>query len=343
VGFQLSPGIVVNEIDLTTIVPSVSTSMGAFAGVFLWGPVLEPNLCDSETVLVKIYQSPTNFNAETFFTPANFLAYGGATMVVRTANLTSTNGSIGALTAFGNTTSVSNTLGLIVANHSSYANLDGLFDLGSNWIAKWPGAGGNSLKVSACYTPNNYTQTLNLASFGVGTVMTMNISSNVATITIPAASVTLANAAAQSLSSDFSITDLIAMGNTGPNGIGIQYLKVTALAASATGNTTVGSGTVTINTQQILQLHTAINVSTTVTRFWEFFSSVGQPPGQSTYQFQFGNTSVNDELHVVVGASSRKQKTDQPTGHLPIDNRHSATPAHPFFKTPTYRPNYCPF
>jgi hypothetical protein len=300
VGFQLSPGIVVNEIDLTTIVPSVSTSMGAFAGVFRWGPVLEPILIDSETFLDTVFQSPTNFNAETFFTPANFLAYGGACQVVRTANLTSTNGSIGALTAYGNATAVSNALSLIVANHSSYANLDGLFDTGSNFVAKWPGSMGSSLKVSVCYTPNNYTSSINLASLGTGGVLTMNISSNVAVVTIPAASVTLANAAAQSLASQFSLTDLIAMGNTGPNGIGVQYMKVTAITPSATGNTTVGTGTVIINTQQILQLHTPINVATSMTRYWEFYSSVGQPPGQSSFQFLMGNTSINDEMHVVV-------------------------------------------
>ena len=35
--FQLSPGVNVSEIDLTTIVPAVSTSTGAIAGVFRWG------------------------------------------------------------------------------------------------------------------------------------------------------------------------------------------------------------------------------------------------------------------------------------------------------------------
>ena len=39
--FQLSPGVNVSEIDLTTIVPSVATSIGAFAGQFAWGPVGE--------------------------------------------------------------------------------------------------------------------------------------------------------------------------------------------------------------------------------------------------------------------------------------------------------------
>jgi hypothetical protein len=37
--FQLSPGVNVSEIDLTTVVPSVLTTAGAFTGQFPWGPV----------------------------------------------------------------------------------------------------------------------------------------------------------------------------------------------------------------------------------------------------------------------------------------------------------------
>ena len=83
---QLSPGVVTNEIDLTTIVPSVSTSTGAFAGVFRWGPVGERVLIDSETTLVSRFGVPTNYNPETFFTCANFLGYGNQLIVSRAAN-----------------------------------------------------------------------------------------------------------------------------------------------------------------------------------------------------------------------------------------------------------------
>ena len=34
-----SPGVKFTEYDLTQIVPAVSTSVGALAGVFGWGPV----------------------------------------------------------------------------------------------------------------------------------------------------------------------------------------------------------------------------------------------------------------------------------------------------------------
>jgi len=37
--FMLSPGVNFSEIDLTTIVPAVGTTEGAFAGDFIWGPI----------------------------------------------------------------------------------------------------------------------------------------------------------------------------------------------------------------------------------------------------------------------------------------------------------------
>ena len=51
--FQLSPGVLVVEKDLTSIVPAVSSSVGAFAGVFAWGPVLDPTQITSENQLVS--------------------------------------------------------------------------------------------------------------------------------------------------------------------------------------------------------------------------------------------------------------------------------------------------
>ena len=37
--FQVSPGVLVQEKDLTRIIPAVSTSIGAFAGRFSKGPI----------------------------------------------------------------------------------------------------------------------------------------------------------------------------------------------------------------------------------------------------------------------------------------------------------------
>jgi phage tail sheath protein FI len=81
--FQLSPGVAVVEKDFTSIVPAVATSTGAFAGTFPWGPVLEPVTINSENVLVQRFGKPTDDNATSFFTAANFLSYSNNLLVVR--------------------------------------------------------------------------------------------------------------------------------------------------------------------------------------------------------------------------------------------------------------------
>jgi hypothetical protein len=86
--FQLSPGVNISEIDLTTVVPTVATTDGAIAGVFRWGPIGQRILVDSENNLAVRFGKPTNFNAETFFTAANFLAYGNRLYVSRAAKTT---------------------------------------------------------------------------------------------------------------------------------------------------------------------------------------------------------------------------------------------------------------
>jgi len=81
--FQLSPGVAVVEKDFTSIVPAVATSTGAFAGAFQWGPVLEPVTINSENNLVSRFGKPTEDNATSFFTAANFLSYSNNLLVVR--------------------------------------------------------------------------------------------------------------------------------------------------------------------------------------------------------------------------------------------------------------------
>jgi len=81
--FQLSPGVAVVEKDFTSIVPAVSTSIGAFAGKFGWGPVLEPVTVGSENELVSSFGSPNDNNFKSFFTAANFLSYTNNLLLVR--------------------------------------------------------------------------------------------------------------------------------------------------------------------------------------------------------------------------------------------------------------------
>ena len=81
--FQLSPGVAVVEKDFSALVPAVSSSAGAFAGVFAWGPVLDPVTISSEAVLVQRFGKPNDSTAQSFFTAANFLSYTNNLLTVR--------------------------------------------------------------------------------------------------------------------------------------------------------------------------------------------------------------------------------------------------------------------
>jgi len=81
--FQLSPGVLVTEKDLTNIVPAVATSNGAFAGAFVWGPVMDPTTISSENQLVARFGKPTDANQRDFFTAANFLSYSNNLLLIR--------------------------------------------------------------------------------------------------------------------------------------------------------------------------------------------------------------------------------------------------------------------
>ena len=84
-GFLVSPGVQVNEVDLTNVVPAVATSIGAIAGAFQKGPVSSVVNISSEEELVEIFGKPvtTGNQFETFFSAANFLRYTNSLKVVR--------------------------------------------------------------------------------------------------------------------------------------------------------------------------------------------------------------------------------------------------------------------
>jgi len=56
--FQVSPGVLVKEVDLTNVVPAVATSIGAIAAGFSQGPVEEIIPIGSEQELVSIFGKP---------------------------------------------------------------------------------------------------------------------------------------------------------------------------------------------------------------------------------------------------------------------------------------------
>jgi hypothetical protein len=81
--FQVSPGVLSQEIDLTNVVPATATSIGAIAGAFAKGPMNQVTTIESEKQLIEIFGRPNNSNFETWFSAANFLQYGNNLKVVR--------------------------------------------------------------------------------------------------------------------------------------------------------------------------------------------------------------------------------------------------------------------
>ena len=147
--FQLSAGVNVSEIDLTTVIPSVATSIGATVGPFAWGPCSEVTTISDEVSLVSKFGKPDSTNYEYWFSAANFLAYGNNLKVVRGVDLTPATRSNNA-TANGQTILIKNTDDW-TANQQG--NADGSY---GGWAARFPGALGNSLKISMA-DGNTYT------------------------------------------------------------------------------------------------------------------------------------------------------------------------------------------
>ena len=170
--FQVSPGVLVQEKDLTRIIPAVSTSIGAFAGTFTQGPLDEVVSISSEQELVSTFGKPNNSNFEDFFSAANFLQYSNALRVVRVQN-----SSVSNATESGSA--------FIIKNTTDYTNsyADGSASVGM-WAARTPGAFGNSLQISQCASATAYEEsnktTVADAAMAVGdTVVTVDNSAGI--------------------------------------------------------------------------------------------------------------------------------------------------------------------
>ena len=135
--FLVSPGVQSKEIDASNRVPGVSMSTGAIAGAFMWGPVNDIVTVGSEAELVAAFGSPDLTTNTTFLSAANFLLYGRSLRVVRTEGAAQKNADDGS----GTNVSIQNK-----AAHDLLSS----FPTGAKFIARYPGAIGNSIKVSVC-------------------------------------------------------------------------------------------------------------------------------------------------------------------------------------------------
>jgi len=259
--FQVSPGVLVQERDLTRIIPAVSTSIGAVAGEFRKGPLDEIVSVSSENDLVDTFGEPDSSNFEDFFSAANFLQYSNSLRVVRAAQTNLVNASTS-----GSGIQIKNT----THYQDNYADGSGVV---GTFAARTAGAWGNSLQVSTCPSATAYEEegatTVNDASTSVGDTV-----------------VTVADGTA------LNVGDIISFSTTAATNDyddGHQY-RITGIS---THDITIvqkdsGSG----------GLLTTLTNGGNVRRRWRYYDSVGSGPGTS--EFVSTRSGSGDEIHVVV-------------------------------------------
>lgn len=140
--YQLSPGIVATEKDLTTVVPAVATSVGGFAGDYQWGPVDQPTLVTSEVDLVNQFGRPDANTYLSFFTAANFLGYANRLYNIRAVGNTAKNS---VLTANVSSNTASALGGELIRNDDQFVSVTANANI--LVTAKYPGSLGDSLAV----------------------------------------------------------------------------------------------------------------------------------------------------------------------------------------------------
>ena len=264
--FQLSPGVNVSEIDLTTIVPSVATSIGAHAGIFAWGPSSEVITVGSEVELQDRFGNPDSTNFEYWFTAANFLAYGNNLKLVRAINKDVTGGGAGAnnASANGGTVLIENDDDYDL-NHSTAAAALGPF------AAKYPGARGNSLRISICPSANAFSQNLD-SDFGL-TANALNYLVDTTTVI--------------NVDNDGAVPDandhIVPRDKVSVDG-GTTYVDVISVNATAIVVGTAFSANLTVGTP--------------ILRKWQYHDEFKVAPGTSDYVSNKGGSG--DELHVIV-------------------------------------------
>ena len=160
----LSPGVEIQERDLTIgSIETVEVNVGAIAGAFAKGPVLTPVRISSESQLIETFGEPTDANAETWWTAASFLSYGGVLDVVRA----STSGQLSA-----SDDAVTSPYTLSIPTKEVYeATYFGAAANPFKWAARDVGAEANAIRVAVIDKGADVSLTLDgaLATTTVGT------------------------------------------------------------------------------------------------------------------------------------------------------------------------------
>jgi len=267
--FLVSPGVHVKEIDLTNVVPSVDTTIGAIAGPFRKGPVSSITTITSENDLVTIFGKPHASNFEFFFTAANFLKYSQTLRVVR------------AESAIVNAGANS---GILIRDTDHYLNS---FSTGQGshgeWAARTAGTWGNSIHVEICAEADAYEQITSSSVLTVGEDA------------VGATSIAVDDVDASG--ETFNVGDLISFYSDSAAATPVDERNEYEVTAINTGTNVL---TVRLKDDPNGQgVQNTIPDNSYIKRRWKYYDLFDGPPGTSQWSTDNARGS-NDELHVVV-------------------------------------------
>ena len=270
-GFLVSPGVHVREIDLTNIIPAIQTNIAAFAGPFERGPVSSVTAISSEAELAQVFGEPNEDNFEYWFTAANFLQYSNALRLVRMES--------GILNACSE-------LGLLIRDNDHYKGSyrDGQGSVGP-WAARTAGDWGNSLKVSICATATAYSQDITGAN--------------------------QVNGSASDGATSITVDDVDLASNVINVGDLISFFTNSGFSAYATGHAGIeyevtardtANNTLTIREKDnpnATGLRADLADNSYIRRRWKFYDLFDDAPGTSQWATD-NERGTADEMHIVV-------------------------------------------
>jgi hypothetical protein len=270
--FLVSPGVHVREIDLTNVVPSVQTTIGAIAGPFEKGPVSTVTSVSSEQELVALFGKPsgTSNQFENWFAAANFLQYSDHLKVVRCESAV--------LNAGANS-------GILIRDDDHY---EASFSTGQGshgeWAARTAGTWGNSIGVQICSTATGYEQVVDTSNQLVA-----------GAASAAATSITVDNA--DESGHAFNVGDMISFFSDTSATVPVDEFneyEVTAI------NTSTNVLSIRLKDDPNSGgLQNAIADNSYIRRKWKYHDLFANTVGQSQWSKDNGR-GIGDEMHIVV-------------------------------------------
>jgi hypothetical protein len=300
---QLSPGVLVREVDLTVgRADNVLDNIGAIAGPFPIGPVDYPIDITTEQELINTFGKPlsTDSQYEYWMSASSYLSYGGILKVVRTAGTTLNNANAGVNQAAGT---------LKIDNYDDYTNNH---SEGNNFTfaAKNPGSWANNLKV--CVIDDLADQIVGIASTSVpDAVIGYGVTVGLSSVTIPGSGtktvfdgylkgiITGISTGENATDISVKITSRVSSAGTETQ---INYAEGTSFAAFAANqtltfvdNSGVSAGsTVVVSSVSDWYEQQTLGLTNSII-YWRSIA-----PKPTTNRYSLERNSKNDAIHVVV-------------------------------------------